>query len=264
MCRCEGLFFLIFTCICSISYAQYEDEFNLNFDLSISQGVSIPISKFSMYSNQLDDRSSAGLGTYTHVSSSFLLLAKSPWRIQIELAYMHNFLNTQKSKALFSLESMDGNDWNNLHLIAGVNYKSKGKVYYDLGIGCGLNFITGGIRHVGEIIQDTLFLNDWSYEIIPAFCLKAFVGLGIKISEKINLSLTTHLIYSSGIRYIDQVKSKYYVDPSGNISNQYFENNRNRIQNETSISAICFNLGLNFLLYEEQNDLDKIIFSQDE
>ena len=208
--KCEGLFLLIFACICSISYAQYEDAFNLNFDLNISQGISIPVSKFSMFSDKLDDRSSAGLGTFTQVSTSFLLLPKSPWRIQFDLAYMHNFINTQNSKALFSLESIEGDDWNNLHLIAGLNYKSKGKVYFDLGIGCGLNFINGGISHVGEIIQDTLFLNDWSYGFNLAFCLKAFVGLGVQINNKLDLSLKTHLIYSSGIRYVDLARRKYF------------------------------------------------------
>lgn len=258
------LFLLVFTFIGHVSYAQYEDDFKLKFDLGIYQGISFPISKFSILSNKLDDRSSAGLGTYTQVSTSFLLLPKSPWRIQFELAYMHNFIKTQKSKELFSLESIEGNDWTNFYLTTGINYKSKGKVYYDLGIGCGLNLISGGITNVNEILQDTLFINDWSFKINPAFCIRAFVGIGIQITKKIDLGLRAHLTYSSGIRYVDQLKRKYFIDQGGNISNQYFDNKNNQIQNETTISAICINLGLCVSLYEDLNDINKIKFNQDE
>jgi len=230
--------------------------FNPQPDISINSGLSIPLGKYRLLTNQSDDRSSASYGGFVEVLSSITPMPSSPWRVNLTLGYFYNPFDAAASKEAYELPIMTGTDWHIVYTMLGVGYTSKKQFFYGIHFNAGILGFMGGDINSGQIENDTFELNAWAYSPKPAAAVKVTGMVGYSISPKISLYATIGLFYSATTR--SGRKTTTYYEPTNQIQLEQpiLHEKLIETENQTTIFALNIGLGFRYKFYEESSNLN--------
>ncbi len=226
------------------------------FDIRVNSGVSIPIGKYRMLTDESDDRSSAGLGVYTEIMSSFPPLTSSPWRIGLTLGYMHHPFESDKSKTYFDLPIFEASPWNSYYALLGVGFISKSKFLYGINISAGILAYSGGNIKSGSITIDTLTVREWSYSTETVAAIKGTASFGYNITPKFSIFGTVSILYAAAIREGELNEEDFLADAQNTAVYPSFNEQNSNVQNQTTIFVINCGLGFRYKFYDIADDFN--------
>lgn len=227
--------------------------FEAKFDVQIRGGLSIPLGKYRLLTDISDDRSAAGLGFYTEISSSFTPLLSSPWRIALTLGYMHHSFQAEASKIYFSLSTLEGSPWNSAYGLLGIYFTSRKKLYYSIGASAGILGYSGGNITSGTTTLDTIKIQTWTYNVHPVGAVQASLSIGYHFTSKFSMFANVAVLYAAGLRRGRFTEERLLI----NIQSQRTIEQRNSsVQNQTTIFALNLGIGFRYKIYDDAEEFN--------
>ncbi|BDS11172.1 hypothetical protein [Aureispira anguillae] len=237
------------------SKAQLRDSdndpvFEAKFDLRMDGGISIPLGKYRLLTDESDDRSAANYGVYTELSASLTPLSTSPWRMGFSLGYIHNPFKAAHSKIQYNLPLFKGTNWNSFYGLLGIGFTSETTFFYSVRVGAGVMGYSGGNITKGSLTLDTMQVQTWKYKLSAAGVVQASFSIGYHFTSKFSMFATATIFYAAGVRKGTLLDEFFIVDSKNTPARPVLEQNITQIQNQTTIFTLNIGLGLKYKFYE--------------
>lgn len=240
--------FIILLLLTNLVFAQKEGKkstiFEPRFDALANAGLSIPLGKYRLLTDESDGRAAAAYGLYAELAVSMTPLPSSPWRTGLTIGYMHHPFNVAKSKEHYNLPIFEANSWNSFYMLLGISILSKKKLCYGMGFDVGILGYAGGNITSGQIINDTMLVNNWQYPTYTAIAIKGSAFLGYNFSSKLSIFVNMSVLYASGLRYGAHKLNRYLLDTQKMIIHPSIQ--KESFSHGMQMSIFTINLGISF------------------
>jgi len=236
--------------------AKGKKEFKAKFDIRANAGISIPVGRFRTLTDESNGGGAAGLGGYGEIMTSMTPLPSSPWRISLTLGYMHNPFESEKSKEFYKLPIFEGTSWNSFYTMLGVGFLSKSRLFYGINFSVGVLAYTGGNIRSGQIVNDTMELSTWTYDLKASLAIKADATLGYQITHQFSLFTIVSLYYAAGVRDGTVLEEEFLTDLQSSILYPNVNEQSLSFANQTTIFTINIGIGFRYKFYEESKSFN--------
>jgi hypothetical protein len=138
----------------------------------------------------------------------------------------------------------------------GVGFLSKSRLFYGVNFSIGVLGYTGGNIRSGQIVNDTMELSTWTYDLKASFAIKAGASLGYQITHEFSLFTVVSVYYAAGVRGGTVLEEEFMIDLQSSILYPNVNEQSLSFQNQTTIFTINIGIGLRYKFYEESKSLN--------
>ncbi|MCP4439998.1 MAG: hypothetical protein GY810_13720 [Aureispira sp.] len=233
----------------------YEPGFRLKLELYAQGGISIPLGKYGMLSEESSPKGAAKFGGYGEVIATHRLRKTPLWGVQAVLGYMQHDFKQEQIKTTYDLLLFDAKPWQILYLMPGIEFQGGRKFKFAVGLSAGALLYSGWNASSGNYNKGLMEHREWGFGWKVAGGLRTNLMLGYRVAKRWFVYIQTAWLYGGGARSGILTKGMYRFDLlTGNKQGESLSSETLTVLHSTVVHTVNIGIGARYRFYRFLHD----------